>query len=56
MAQFIHLLHTLQGVLGEGEGNLLVNSKGEFISDSDSNFIEVKDPQETTNTTDQSGH
>ena len=41
MGRFIHLLHTLQGALGDLEGNFLVNSKGDFIIDHNKNFIEL---------------
>lgn len=42
MGSFIHLLHTLQGTLGDNmEGKFLVNSKGDFIIDHNNNFIEL---------------
>lgn len=42
MGHFIHLLHTLQGTLGDNlEGKFLVNSEGDFIIDHNNNFIEL---------------
>lgn len=42
MGHFIHLLHTLQGALGDNlKGNFLVNDQGDFIIDHNDNFIEL---------------
>lgn len=43
MGRFIHLLHTLQGALGDLEGNFLVNDHGVSIIDDNKNFIELAD-------------